>query len=556
MPGRTNSPCAPALFILMAATLTSSALAQLRISPTQPSSELCKISGIVRDSLTNQPIERALADGQWDATLTDNEGRFELHLPCGGYTQLQVRRPGYSNAQGADAVPVQVEPDTPEITLKLTPLAIITGHVSISNGGDLGDLYFRAFKSDYRNGHLWWSFAGQAKTDTNGAFQMYGLDSPAGYLLCSQQAQEHFGVAPIASVTYGYPTTCYPSAMGTGGDGLLPLARGQHADVEISITRQPFYRVSIAVNAPPGQRQGIDIRSHNGASVNASMRWKEEDQSWEAWLPSGAYYAESRSWNGTLAYGRADFKVADTAVSGVRVSLLPLAPVEVLIHRLITAKRNEQQINEADPGLQLELIPVERSLEGSRGGGVGLRHSEEEAPGHFEAMGVTPGRYWVQVPWVQGGYISTISSGSTDLTREPLIIGPGNTVQPIEVTIRNDGGMIDCTVNTPNADRQNPGPVSGKFSNIPTVYVVPAGPRLSGFPQAQIWGPNGNAHFENLAPGLYHVVALSRFRDLNNVDPAELANLMAQGKSVTVEAGATTSVRVDFGKSEAEEPNP
>ncbi len=200
MPGRTNPPCAPALFILMAATLTSSAPAQLRISPTQPSSELCKISGIVRDSLTNQPIERALADGQWDATLTDNEGRFELHLPCGGYTQLQVRRPGYSNAQGADAVPVQVEPDTPEITLKLTPLAIITGHVSISNGGDLGDLYFRAFKSDYRNGHLWWSFAGQAKTDTNGAFQMYGLDSPASYLLCSQQAQEHSGVAPIASV--------------------------------------------------------------------------------------------------------------------------------------------------------------------------------------------------------------------------------------------------------------------------------------------------------------------------------------------------------------------
>ena len=176
-----------------------------RISPTQPSSELCKISGVVRDSLTNQPIERALADGQWDATLTDNEGRFELHLPCGGYTQLQVRRPGYSNAQGADAVPVQVEPDTPEITLKLTPLAIITGHVSISNGGDLGDLYFRAFKSDYRNGHLWWSFAGQAKTDTNGAFQMYGLDSPAGYLLCSQQAQEHSGVAPIASVTTDIP---------------------------------------------------------------------------------------------------------------------------------------------------------------------------------------------------------------------------------------------------------------------------------------------------------------------------------------------------------------
>ena len=38
-------------------------------------------------------------------------------------------------------------------------------------------------------------------------------------------------------------------------------------------------------------------------------------------------------------------------------------------------------------------------------------------------MGVTPGRYWVHVPWVQGGYISALSSGATDLTREPLVIG-------------------------------------------------------------------------------------------------------------------------------------
>ncbi len=556
MPVRTKSPLAPAFFLLMAAMLASSAPAQQRIFPTQQSSELCKISGVVKDSQTNQPIERALVDGSLDATLTDNEGRFELHLPCGGYTQLQVRRPGYSSAQGADAYPVQVEPDAPEITLKLTPMAIITGHVSVSNGGDPSDLYIRAFKSEYRNGHLQWNFAGQAKTDSNGTFRMYALDSPAKYLLCSQQSQEQSGVAPTANVTSGYPTTCYPSAMGAGSDGLLSLARGQSADVEISITRQPFYRVFIAMNAPQGQRQGISVHSYNGPNVNASLRWREEEQSYEAWLPSGTYYAESRSWNGSPSYGRVDFKVADTTVSGVRLSVLPLAPVEVLIHRLFTAKRNEQQRNEADPGLQLELIPVERNLEGF-GGGVGLRHSEEEAPGHFEAEGIVPGRYWIHVSWVQGGYISAISSGSTDLTREPLVIGPGNTVQPIEVTVRNDGGTIYCTVNNPpNADGRNAGPVSGKFFNGPTVYVIPTGLRLSGFPQAQIWGPNGNAQFENLAPGVYRVVALSRFKDLNTADPSELANLMAQGKSVTVEAGATTSVRVDFANPDAEEPTP
>jgi hypothetical protein len=54
------------------------------------------VSGVVKNSLTGQPIPRALVNAQTDAVLTDSEGRFELRLQEGG-AWLQVRRPGYSN---------------------------------------------------------------------------------------------------------------------------------------------------------------------------------------------------------------------------------------------------------------------------------------------------------------------------------------------------------------------------------------------------------------------------------------------------------------------------
>ena len=533
--------------------------------PRPQSPEFCKVSGVVKDAVSGQPIERALVDGQMDAGLTDNEGRFELHLPCGGSTQLLLKRPGYSDGQGSGSmVQVRTEPDAPEMTIKLTPMSTITGHVSISNGGDPAELYFHAYKADYRDGHLRWNFAGQAKTDSNGTFRFFEMDAPAKYLICSQQAPEHPAFPSAAGRAYGYPTTCYPSSTTTGSDGLLSLAPGQHAEAEISIARQPFHRVSISTGSALAQGQGFNLYHHNGAPATGSVRWKEDDLSWEAWLPNGTYYAESRSWGDSPTYGRVDFKVADTAVSGLKLAALPLAPIEVVIHKLFTTNNDQQasghrmfittgnQLQIVDnPGLQLELIPVEAHLEGS-GGGVGLRHSEGDPPDQFEAMGITPGRYWVFVTYVSGGYVSAMTSGATDLTREPLVIGAGNAAPPIEITLRNDGGTIDCAVNNaPNDSLRALGVTSLGFSG-PVVYAIPTGLRLSGLPHEFV-GSHGS-RVTNLAPGLYRVLALRNFRDLDAADPAELANLMAQGTIVRVEAGATTSVQVDFAKDA--EPNP
>jgi len=52
------------------------------------------------------------------------------------------------------------------------------------------------------------------------------------------------------------------------------------------------------------------------------------------------------------------------------------------------------------------------------------------------------------------------------------------------------------------------------------------------------------------------VIALDSFRDLNSVDPQELAKLIAQGKTVTVAPGGTVNVQLDLIKSGSEGLNP
>ena len=54
------------------------------------------VKGVVLNSVTHQPVARALVDAHEAAVLTDNDGRFELSLPAGG-AQISVRRPGYGS---------------------------------------------------------------------------------------------------------------------------------------------------------------------------------------------------------------------------------------------------------------------------------------------------------------------------------------------------------------------------------------------------------------------------------------------------------------------------
>ena len=139
--------------------------------------------------------------------------------------------------------------------------------------------------------------------------------------------------------------------------------------------------------------------------------------------------------------------------------------------------------------------------------------------------------------------------------REPLVVGHGNSTEPVEITLRNDGGEIDCTLSSLPNGAEDAGAVPAEESQMTIVYAIPAGSGTSTLPRAAA-SPRTPARIMNLAPGTYHVVALDANRNLDDADSKGLATLAEQGKSVTVLAGGTINVQVEPIKSAGEGLNP
>jgi hypothetical protein len=420
--GGRSVHCRPGSRVAVVAAGILLAHASLHSCPQTQEPHQVMVSGVVKNKLTGQPIARALVDAQFDAMLTDGEGRFELHVPDGFGTQLQVRRPGYmSGEEEARGFRLSVQGDIAGMVLYLIPTATITGHVSTPDGSDSTGMSFMAYRRRTRDGHTQWQQAGVAGTNADGVFKMYDMQSPADYVLCNQMYLDRTAGPRQGKPARGIPSQCYPAEPGETADSLLHLSPGQQAEAEIPRTMLPFYPVKIVVpNQAAGEPQGgLQIYSQNGIPTGAPVQWKDEGWT-EVELPNGSYYAERRNWGKVMTYGRVDFKVGNGVPAPITFVSLPLAPVGIQFHKEFTARVEEQgahlslrpRVVSPDkdaPPAQLELMRADGMNES--GGAPRVRHPEGAPSDVFEMDGVTPGRYWVQVAWSAEGYVSSITSG-------------------------------------------------------------------------------------------------------------------------------------------------
>ena len=552
--------------VLLLLAASASGIAIPAVAQQEPA--LYSVSGVVLNTLTRQPIPRVLVDGSTNAALTDGDGRFEIDLPE-GLAQIQVRRPGY-NSRGQDTThAVQVGPNLPPLTFYLTPEASITGHVTLSSGDDPGGILFVVYLRYTVNGHQKWRVADGALTNTEGVFRIANLETPGVYTLCSAPLQDRnmtragnraLGSGRVgprtafqsagtdATDNTGYPSVCYPAPISDSADtsNLLNISPGQQLDFELALNRQPFYPVSIAVpNAMPGLPVGVQVFDPSGRPLEYATSWNQQRGVADVNLPNGQYYAEGRSGEQDSHYGRVDFHVTNAPIQALNLTLLPLHPIPVEIHRQFVANAEAQQSpnggreQQEDPGLNLLLSPVDSVMGDAMGSNLAQRRGSTDKS-LFEMSGILPGRYWVQTTPYQG-YVGAITSGGADLTREPLIVGPGNSTAPIQIVLRKDGGEIHCAVN-PRL-RSPAGPPLGEVSYA-FVYAIPQSPNGSQIPQTAAQGP-GTVVLANLAPGRYRVLALDRYVDIEAAGPAELARLSEFGKSVTIETGETANIELD-----------
>ena len=543
----------------LAITLFSSALPQLAAQSATNTEPPDRIRGVVINSVTHEPISRALVlspDNSF-ATMTDDRGRFEFTFtPAESQqaTPLVTVTDGFQLNRGFQPVASNrpnalmarkvgfLSPDIPlnisevnstqqVLTISLVPEARIVGHVILpgSNGSDR--MQVALYRRNVREGQEHWDMMANATTRSDGEFRLAELPSGSYKLLTLEQLDRDPLTFDPRGQIFGYPPLYYPGASDFDTAAIIRLAPGETFQPTMSPTKRPYYPVNLGFTTPldtPQIQVNVWPQAHPGPGY--SLGYNTRDGAIEGSLPDGTYTLQAISYGPNRMAGQLNFTVAGAPVIGPAVTLMSGSSISIDV-------REEFQHTQAEPSpqffssiggpramapnprrpnyLQVMLLPDEQSGLSSA---VSLRPPSGPDDESLVFENVLPGRYRVSVN-TSTGYAASITSGSTDLLHQPLVVGIGGSIPPLEITMRDDGaeveGKIDSTNVTPDRATANNG------SNQPLGFVCLAPIDRMDDRCKIVWtGPDGTFAFQQLAPGSYYALAMDRshpqFESLSN----------------------------------------
>ncbi len=514
------------------------------------------VRGTVVNALSGQPIARALvALSQDQAMLTDSDGVFSFDNVSAGEYPVSVQKPGYQGFGGMmygmamhisvggrrieNAPPrrIQVGPDMPALTFRLTPLGMITGHVTLSTSDPADGIQIMLYRRQVQNGRAQWSFSGQAKTRSDGSFRIADLE-PGTYMVATQATLERPGSpASDRGPVWGYPAVYYPGVTDASGAGLLALAAGQQAEADLTLVRQQFFPVIALVQSPSDTPANYEILDSGGRPTGQSAFLDRREGVVRANVPNGIWTMEAHAYGRTMQWGSTTFQVNGAPVS-FAISLVPVPRIPVVIRREFMASADGSQPVSSGPGINLFLEPAD-DIGGRMSGGL----TNEDSGSDWELRVSQPGRYWIEAQAFPPAYISSITSGGTDLGSNPLVVLPGSTPPPVEVTLRNDAGTITGQIATSAPNGSSSPATVGERPQI-WIYAIPLFSTPAHLPEGSVQS-NGQFTIPNLAPGSYRVVACDTRQEIDFHSPEGLAAWAGKGQTVTVDPGGTASVDLD-----------
>jgi hypothetical protein len=526
------------------------------------------LHGVVVNSVTHEPVGRALVfsgDNRF-ATFTDSEGRFEFTFPQADSDKnredesgspdrfrqrgqnlqivLAAKKPGFlEDHMGLQNR--QTDSAGKEITIPLTPEALVVGRVVLATSEPSDTIQLELYRRQVQEGRARWVLSGSAATKSNGEFRFAEL-AAGNYKLLTRELLDHDPLTfdPRGQL-YGYPPVYFPNATNFEAAQTIQLVAGQTFQAGVSLVRHAYYPVKVAVANVPDNVRGFNIvvspQGHRGPGY--ALGYNNQTQMIEGLLPDGNYTLEASSFGPNAASGWMNLSVKGTAAEGSRMTVVPNGSIKVNVKEEFTSSEETGSqsfhvggqptaFNQRAQYLNVHLEPGEsfgqdRSL---------YSHPpSEHEDDSLVIEGAQPGVYWVRAD-TSRGYVGSISSGTIDLHHHPLIVGPGGSSAPIEITMRDDTAEIDGTIEGAAASSTgSASPAAGGSSA--RLYFIPLSDSSGEY--KELWvQPDGKFGPQQIAPGTYRVLAFDRPQpDLEYRNPEAMKAYDAKGQSVRLLAG-------------------
>lgn len=502
-----------------------------------PEKESDAIRGTVVNSVTHLPIGRALVyspDNRF-AAMTDGSGRFEFKLPAieskqrnesgilpsgsiGGPMAGVTRRPQSLTARKPGFLPYRdppfeyLSPGQEEVTIYLTPEAVIAGRVSLPTSDSFDKIQVELYRRHVQDGGARWTSAGTLTVRSDGGFRF--ADLPAGtYKLFTHELLDRDPLTfNPGGQLYGYPPVYFPAAKDFASGSAIQLSAGATFEATLSPTRREYYPVEISVaNAPAGQPVAVALYAGGQGGPGYALGYNPGQQKILGTLPDGTYTLEVWSFGPAGETGDLNITVSGAPVKDQTVTLVPNLSISVNVSEEFTSTEdtgNGSQVltfggNDQRRGRYVQVW-LEPADEFHQRQGASLRQPSGPDDESLVIENVQPGRYWVRVQSPRG-FAASVKCGQTDLLHHPLVVSEGGSA-PIELTIRDDGAQIEGV--TENASASG-GSSSARAAQPSHVYLIPLPESTGQFREVRV-SPDGNFSSNQIPPGDYRVLAFDR----------------------------------------------
>jgi hypothetical protein len=478
-----------------------------------------KLSGTVVNSVSGEPVGRALVEfhgAENRNVMAGADGHFEVDGLTGGDAFVSARRPGF--APPTQEQRIVIGSSTDSVTVKLAPLARISGTVRDKEGEPIEGITVQCLHQTIMNGRMQWQWTNGANTDETGHFLIEDLE-PGSYLLHSREVQlYHVAQQKSEAARYVYPATFYPDAATREMAQHLQLAPGDELKADMTLQSIRAARVSFTTVPRYPNVMGTITRADEYPEIVGP----QIDPSGEfifAAVPPGSWKIVARSaFAGPKQQGSQEQLVGELAVD--------VGTTDIEHLKIPLSKLSDIPVQVTGAGGAAQVFVTLASKDGQMQQG-----SSPDTGGVVRIPDVSPGTYRVVAHANSSNVcITSIMSGSQDLMREELVVAAGS-APSIQVVQSDKCASLTITAN------QN-----GEAKAIITSNLRGFEPRLT-----SVLGQS--SPMPGFAPGEYTVYAFDDITDLEYANPEAMRDFKSQ--TVVVEAGQTATVQVEVNERHA-----
>ena len=546
------------LFSLLISSIASGQNTQTSVAPI-PKTEKCKVAGMVVRKGSNEPIHFAritlTSDGDEQKSFHDttaSDGRFSFKdVPPGEYRVTVTRNGFVTESYGARhpmdrGLPLTLSSgkQADDLIFRLTPAAIITGHVRDENGEALPWAQVIALLSYFVQGKRTLMPASTSTTNDLGEYRLFNLP-PGKYLLSAgYEMSQSVGISMAIAMgsrerREGLTTTYYPGT----SDPLQAAAVNVEPGAEIhsmdfSLRPSGVFHIRGHVSGlgpgPAGFGGAVMLRRGN-SRLSAAMperdaAVKTEDGTFDIdQVAPGSYEIIAFEFAGdTPRMVHRPVEVGGADVDGVDLAFEP--GVTVTGHLRWEDKA-------AAPN-----VPLVVSLEQDEQAFSMHPTAEVQPDGSFELKNVGVDSYWVNVSGpAPDAYLKTARYGSSDALGNFRVNSGSDATLELVGSAR--GAHIQGVVM--NSD---PVPVSGVW-----VTLIPEDSNQKRFFQSARSRANGKYEFRGVAPGNYLLFSWDNIEEHEWDDPEFLKPFKSQAVSIRVTEGESKTADLTLIRTKSEE---